>query len=176
MTEAEGKSSAIKKTTVIACNRFVFVCLPVQPLDGDARNNLYLCCAQCQVPLCPITTNPQHRLSYEQTILFMSRPTAHPTASSANFQPIINNALDKYKKRTRIDLLTHPLAAQLQSCNSSSDILAVLQQQVQDLDQSQITDERWTRWLVPTVNVFYAHSSTLAMGVSLVCLRTRTCL
>ena len=34
MTEAEGKSSAIKKTTVIACNRFVFVCLPVQPLDG----------------------------------------------------------------------------------------------------------------------------------------------
>ena len=34
MTEAEGKSSAIKKTTVIACNGFVFVCLPVQPLDG----------------------------------------------------------------------------------------------------------------------------------------------
>ena len=34
MTESEGKSSAIKKTTVIACNRFVFVCLPVQPLDG----------------------------------------------------------------------------------------------------------------------------------------------
>ena len=34
MTEAEGKSSAIKKTTVIACEKFVFVCLPVQPLDG----------------------------------------------------------------------------------------------------------------------------------------------
>ena len=86
--------------------------------------------------------------------------------------------MDKYEKRTRIDLLAHPLAAQLQSCNSPSDILAILQQQVQGLDQSQSTDERWTRWLVPTVNVIYAHSSTLATvnatGVSLVYLRTRS--
>ena len=119
-------------------------------------------------------TNPQHRLSYEKTILFMSHPTAHPTTSSSNFQLIINSALEKYKKRTKFDLLAHPLAAQLRSCNSPSDILAVLQQQVQGLDQSQSTDERWTRWLGTTVNVIYALSSTLAAGVSLVCLRKRT--
>ena len=95
---------------------------------------------------------------------------AHPTASSSsNFQLIINNALDKYKRRTKNDLLAHPLAAQLQSCNSPDDILAVLQQQVQGLDRSRSSDERWSRWLDPTVNVLYALSSTLAAGVGLVC-------
>jgi hypothetical protein len=98
---------------------------------------------------------------------------AHATvSSSSNFQLIINNALDKYKKRTKSDLLGHPLAAQLQSCNSPSAIIAALQQQLQGLDQSQISDERWSRWLGPTVNVVYALSSALAAGVGLVCLRT----
>jgi hypothetical protein len=93
-------------------------------------------------------------------------------SSSSNFQLIINNALDKYKKRTKNDLLVHPLAAQLQSCDSPSAILVVLQQQVQGLDQSRNSDERWSRWLDPTVNVLYALSATIGAGVSLVCLRT----
>jgi hypothetical protein len=92
-------------------------------------------------------------------------------SSSSNFQLLINNALDKYKKRTKNDLLAHPLAAQLQSCNSPSDILAVLQQQVQGLDQSRSSDERWSRWLDPTVNVLYALSATVGAGVGLVRLR-----
>jgi hypothetical protein len=98
---------------------------------------------------------------------------AHATgSSSSNFQLILNNALDKYKKRTKKDLLAHPLAAQIQSCNSPSDVLAVLQQQLQGLDQSRSSDERWSRWLDPTVSVLYALSSTLAAGVGLVCLMT----
>jgi hypothetical protein len=98
---------------------------------------------------------------------------AQATVSSpSNFQLIINNALDKYKKCTKNDLLTHPLAVQLQSCNSASAILAVLQQQVEELDQSRSSDERWSRWLDPTVNILNALSSTVAAGVGLVCLRT----
>jgi hypothetical protein len=98
---------------------------------------------------------------------------AQPTASSSsNFQLIINNALDKYKIRTKNDLLAHPLAIQLQSCNSPGDILAVLQRQVQGLDQALSSDERWSRWLDPTVNVLYLLSSTLTAGVSMVCLKT----
>ena len=89
-------------------------------------------------------------------------------SSSTNFQLIINNALDKYKKRTKNDLIKHPLAAQIQSCDSPGAILAVLQQQVQALDQSRSSDERWSKWLDPTVNVVYVLSSTLAAGVSLV--------
>ena len=102
---------------------------------------------------------------------FMSH--THPTASSSSrFQLIINNALDKYKKRTKNDLLAHPLAAQLQSCDSPSAILAIIQQQVQRLDQSRSSDERWSRWLDPTVNVLYTLSATVGAGVGLVCLRT----
>ena len=98
---------------------------------------------------------------------------AHAAASSSSkFQLILNNALDKYKKRTKNDLLAHPLAAQLQSCNSPSAILSALQQQLQGLDQSRSSDERRSRWLDPTVSVLYALSSTLAAGVSLVCLMT----
>jgi hypothetical protein len=92
-------------------------------------------------------------------------------ASSSNFQLIINNALDAYKKRTKDDLLAHPLASQLQACDSPDAILAVLQQQVQGIDQSRSGD-RWTKWLDPTVNVLFAFSSTLGAGVGLVCLRT----
>jgi hypothetical protein len=80
--------------------------------------------------------------------------------------------LDKYKKRTKNDLLAHPLAAQLQSCDSPSAILAILQQQVQGSDQSRSSDERWSRWLDPTINVLYALSSTLGAGAGLVCLST----
>jgi hypothetical protein len=94
---------------------------------------------------------------------------ALPTASSSsNFQLIINNALDNYKKRTKNDLLAHPLAAQLQSCNSPGAILAILQQQVQELDHSRSSDERWSKWLEPTVDVLYALSSSLGEGVGLV--------
>jgi hypothetical protein len=90
------------------------------------------------------------------------------TTSSSNFQLIFNNALKEYEKRTKNDLLAHPLAAQLQACDSPSAVLAVLQLQVQGLDQSQSSNDRWTRWLDPTVDVLYAFSGTLGEGVSLV--------
>ena len=94
-------------------------------------------------------------------------PAAVP---SHNFQLLFNSALKAYKKCTKNDLLAHPLATHLQACNSPGAILAMLQQQVQHLDQSRTADERRTRWLDPTVNVLYALSGTLGEGISLVCL------
>ena len=98
-------------------------------------------------------------------------PTATATASesSSNFQLIFNNALKSYEKRTKKDLLAHPLAAQLQACDSPSAILAVLQQQIPGLNQSQSSDERWEKWLRPTVHVLYAFSAILGEGVGVVC-------
>jgi len=95
-------------------------------------------------------------------------PTESAAALSSNFQLIFNNAVDTYRKRTKRDLLTHPLAAQLQTCGTSAAILAILQEQVQGLDQSQRGDERWSKWLDPTVNVLFAFSTTIGAGVSLV--------
>jgi hypothetical protein len=96
---------------------------------------------------------------------------ANPTTSSSfNFQLIFNNALDAYKKRTKNDLLADPLIVQLQDCNSSSAVLALIHQQVEGLQRD---DDRLTKWLDPTVRVLYAFSATLGEGVSLslVCLR-----
>jgi hypothetical protein len=90
------------------------------------------------------------------------------TSSSSTFQPIFDTALKAYEKRTKKDLLAHPLAAQLQACDSPSSILAVLQQQVQELDRSESRDGRLTKWLDPTVNVLYALSATFGEGVGLV--------
>ena len=99
-----------------------------------------------------------------------SHPTATATPSS-NFQLIFNNALNAYETRTKKNLLAHPLAAELQHCDSSTAILAVLHQQVQGHVQSPSSDDRWTKWLDPTVNVLYMLSETLGEGVSLVNLR-----
>jgi len=102
----------------------------------------------------------------------MSRTHSTP-ASSSNFQLIFNNALKEYEKQTKKDLLAHPLAAELQSCDSPTSILAVLQQQVQDFNRARSSNERLTNWLDPTVNVLYAFSETLGEGVSMVCLGMR---
>jgi len=135
----------------------------------------------------PGTTTCDHpgsaQSSHEPDIAFSlttNRPFAHTfmshtyssSSSSSNFQLIFNNALRVYQKRTKNDLLAHPLAAQLQACQSPSAILVILQQQVQHLNQSRKSDDRWTKWLDPTVNVLYAFSATLGEGVGLVCLRT----
>ncbi|KAI0269052.1 hypothetical protein BGY98DRAFT_937924, partial [Russula aff. rugulosa BPL654] len=96
---------------------------------------------------------------------------SHPIttgSSSSNFQLIFNNALKAYERRTKNDLLAHPLAAELQNCNSPSEVLAVLYQQVQGLGQLMSSDDRWTKWLDPTVNVLYMLSKTLGEGISLV--------
>jgi hypothetical protein len=103
-------------------------------------------------------------------------PPTYPTAtSSSNFQQIFNNALKAYQRRTKKDLLAHPLAAQLQACDSPTGILPVLQKQVQELNRSQSTEDRLTKWLGPTVNVLSALSDALGEGVGLVCSRAQTC-
>ena len=92
------------------------------------------------------------------------------TASSPNFPLIFNNALKAYEKRTKNDLVAHPLAAQLQICDSSAAILSMLQQQVQELNKSKTTDERWSNWLEPTVNILNSLSAILGECIGLVCL------
>jgi fungal STAND N-terminal Goodbye domain len=95
-----------------------------------------------------------------------TQPTA--SCSSSNFQSLFNTALKEYEKKTKKDLLAHPLAAQLQSCYSTTAILAILEDQVQQFDQHRRADERLTKWLNPTVNVLYAFSAILGDGVGLV--------
>jgi hypothetical protein len=92
---------------------------------------------------------------------------AHP--SSTSLQQIFDNALKVYKKRTKNDILKHQRAGRLEARNSASEILTVLQELVQDLNESQRSN---TKWLDPTVNVLLAFSETLGEGVGSVCFGT----
>jgi hypothetical protein len=97
-------------------------------------------------------------------------PTTHPTS---DFPVTIIYAVEAYKDYTGKDLLTHPLFSQLQACNSPDVILAVLQQLVHDhgLGQSHQTrsnDDRWTKWLEPTIKVLYVFSEMLKEPICLV--------
>ena len=87
---------------------------------------------------------------------------SHPNASSSSyFQSVLNAALEVYEKKTKSKLLVHPIATQLQSCDSPTAILSVLQDLIQQFDQRRRSDQRFTSWLYPTVNVLHAFSSAI---------------
>ncbi|KAF8260195.1 hypothetical protein EI94DRAFT_1706490 [Lactarius quietus] len=90
------------------------------------------------------------------------------STSTPNFQPIFDEALKQYKKKTGKDLTTHPLAEEINRCGSPDDILAVLQGKANALNQSQSVDQRLTKWLTPTVNVLNALSATVGQGLGMV--------
>ena len=94
--------------------------------------------------------------------------TAATVDVSSRFQTLFQAALKSYQKQTKTDILAHPLVSQLQSCDSTTAIVAILQDQVRHLDTSRSGDERLTKWLNPTVNVLSAFSATISGGVSLV--------
>ena len=93
-----------------------------------------------------------------------------PSTSTAptSFEAILTAALEEYKTKTKKDIASHPLAAQLKSCDSPDAVLAILRAQVQASDKSQSANEKLTKWLDPTVNVLYAFSAILGDAVGLV--------
>ena len=98
-------------------------------------------------------------------ILALAMSQSH---TSSNVRDIVSASIKEYEKKTKKDLLTHPLMAQLQACKTPTDILSVLHTQVQHLEKSMCGEEKLAKWLNPTVNVLYAFSSALGAGVGLV--------
>jgi hypothetical protein len=88
--------------------------------------------------------------------------------SSPSFKLIFEKALKAYTKKTKQDLTAHPLATQLQGCDSPAAIVIILQDQIDQFRQSQSGDERLQKWLNPTINVLYAFSATLGQGIGMV--------
>ena len=116
--------------------------------------------------LFPLTFSLRHRLVH--LVFTMSQALSASESTSSNFQSIFNAALEAYGKKAKKDLLAHPLAAQLQACKYPGDILAILQEKVNEFDQSRSADERLSQWLNPTINVLYSFTATLGAGVGLV--------
>ena len=93
------------------------------------------------------------------------------TASNSNYQFIFDNALEAYKKKTKKDLLSLPLLAELRACNSPDAVLTILRGQIDQSRSASSTDGRLTNWLKPTVNVLYALWDAIGGGMSLVSIR-----
>ena len=110
--------------------------------------------------------------STQWPIVLSTRPISQTlpaaSSSSSNFQSVLDAALEAYEKKTKCMLLTHPLAAQFQSCDSPTAILSVLLDLIQQFDCRRSSDQRLSNWLNPTINVLSAFSSTIGQGVGLV--------
>ena len=88
------------------------------------------------------------------------------STSHSDFVSIFNAALENYKYKTKKDLSSHPLLPDLQSCDSSNAVLAVIREQIPG--QSQSDEDGLTKWISPTVNALYSFSATLGGGIGLV--------
>jgi hypothetical protein len=88
--------------------------------------------------------------------------------SSLRSPSILDVALNEYRKNTGNDLLSHPLAIELQLCDSVDGILAILRRQADTFEQSR--DRNWglMKWISPSVHILYSFSAALGDGVSLV--------
>src|SRR6266446_6474195 len=85
---------------------------------------------------CTTVTVPSFKLCPPRT---MSQTDTSASSSSEslpyNFQSVLDAALETYEKKTKTKLFIHPLATQLQSCDSPTVILSVLQNLTQQFDR-----------------------------------------
>jgi hypothetical protein len=57
-------------------------------------------------------------------------------SGSAHLQTLFESALQAYEKKTGVTLTQHPLAQQLQDCQSTQEVITLLQGQLQAFDES----------------------------------------
>ena len=86
--------------------------------------------------------------------------TSHP-----NFASIFDAALESYRRKTKKDLASHPLLPRLQSCDSPDAVLSVFREQISAFDK---TEDGFTKWVIPTMNVLHGFSEMLGQAVGLV--------
>ena len=91
-----------------------------------------------------------------------------PSTSRSSIDTIIHTALSAYKKKTGRDITSHPLATELQSCDSPDAILTVLRRKIPTPDIPKSGDEALEKYLIPTINVLHTLSDTLGEAVGLV--------
>ena len=89
------------------------------------------------------------------------------TSSTGTFSTLFNAALEKYTKQTGKDLRNHPLASEIDGCDSPDSILHIFQEQARAFDEFKNGDAKLLRWLRPVVNVLHALSTNEAIRDSI---------
>jgi hypothetical protein len=85
-------------------------------------------------------------------------------SGSSHFQTLFNAALRDYEGQTGTKLSEHPLAKQLEACNSVGSITAVLQKQAQGVSKFRGEDSKAMKSLKRGVHVLFTLSDSTLLG------------
>jgi hypothetical protein len=119
----------------------------------------------CGRPLQPRPTDCTHFPHHKH-----HAQTSLEATSRSNYQFIFDSALEAYRTKTGKDLTTDPLLRSFETCHSPDAVLNLLRAQILGPGQSHSSSDNLTTWLIPTVNVINAFSTTVGEGVGLVSL------
>ena len=99
-------------------------------------------------------------------------------SASSRFQALFEPALQDYENQTGISLPRHPLAEQLQNCDSVDSVMAVLQQQARAFREFRGSHKimKSLNGVVSVLSVLSSTISTLGGVISLVCRRVLMCI
>lgn len=84
--------------------------------------------------------------------------------SSGSFRFLFETALQRYEEKTGTKLIEHPLAKQLEKCDTLDSITIVLQEQARCFGKFKGDDGKIMKSLKYSVNVLYALSTNTALG------------
>ncbi len=85
------------------------------------------------------------------------------TDQSSRLRVLFETALQDYERQTGIALAKHPLADQLQNCDSVESITAVLREQIQASNEFQGRD-KFLKPLKSAVSILYKLSASADLG------------
>ena len=85
-------------------------------------------------------------------------------------QSLFEAALHNYEEQTGMKLIDHPLARQLENCNSVESITEVLQEQARAFTEFRRDDSKVMKPLKRVVQVVHALSQHLVCRVALACI------
>ena len=87
------------------------------------------------------------------------------------FESLFQSALEEYEVQTEINIVRHPLAAQLEPCNTVESVTEVLQGQAQSFRELPEDGKKIVTLLKQTVQVLHKLSAGVVLieSLSLVC-------
>ncbi|KAH8980477.1 hypothetical protein EDB92DRAFT_2107208 [Lactarius akahatsu] len=87
---------------------------------------------------------------------------------STSFKPVLDAALADYTNQVGIDLATYPLSDALRSCDSSDDVLKILEDNANKFKDYRDGNHKLLNWLSPVVHVVHTLSAVLGASIALV--------
>ncbi len=119
----------------------------------------------------PTTLPPSKPITTFST-RFCSTRDMSTTPEPSVFQSLFQSALKEYEIQTEVNLVRHPLAAQLDHCNTVESILEVLQGQGRAFREFPRGDNEVVALLKQTVHILHKLSITVVLveSLGLVCL------